>query len=89
MAQIRLWVKPDSGADALEWDPWRKRWAVSCRAPPVGGKANIAVTELMADWLGVPRAAVRWTRAGSSRSKVLSVEGMTDTEAERRLRSRL
>ncbi len=88
MALIPLWVKAGSSADALAWDPWRRRWAVSCRAPPKGGKANRAVALLMADWLGLPSSSVAWVQASSSRSKVLSADGITDEEAERRLRAR-
>ena len=89
MAQIPLWVKAGSSADALAWDPWRRRWVVSCRAPPTGGKANRAMATLMADWLGLPISSIGWVQAGSSRSKVLSADGITDAEAERRLRARL
>jgi len=89
VAQVRIWVKPGSAADALAWDPWRKRWVVSCRAPPVGGAANRAVAAMMADWLGLPRPSVDWAQAGSSPSKVLSAEGISDAEADRRLRSRI
>jgi uncharacterized protein YggU (UPF0235/DUF167 family) len=89
MKQISLWVKPGSSRDAIDWDPWRKRWVVSCRAPPTGGRANRAVVILVADWLELPHTAVRWTKAGSSRAKVLSVDGITDVEAARRLRSHI
>jgi uncharacterized protein YggU (UPF0235/DUF167 family) len=87
MARIRIWVKPGSATNALAWDMWRSCWVVSCRAPPTGGEANRAVAEMMADWLAVPRSSIAWVRAGSSRSKVLSAEGLTDAEADRRLRS--
>lgn len=88
-AQIRLWVKPARGADSLAWDPWRSCWVVSCRAPASGGKANQAVKTLMAEWLGLPTASVRWDRSGTSRAKVLAVEGITEEEAAERLRSHL
>jgi uncharacterized protein YggU (UPF0235/DUF167 family) len=89
MTQISLWVNPGSSTDAIGWDPWRKRWVVSCRAPPIGGRANRAVAILVADWLELPHAAVRWTQAGSSHAKVLSAVGITDAEAARRLRSHI
>jgi len=89
MAKIPLWVKPRSSIDALAWDPWRRRWVVSCRAPPTGGKANRAVALLLAEWLGLPSSSVAWVQVGSSHSKVLSADGITDSEADRRLRSRL
>ncbi len=89
MARLLLWVRPGGRSDALDWDRWRGRWVVTCRAPPSEGAANRAVAELLAGWLGVPRDAVRWERAGSSRAKVLVIDGMTEAEAERRLRSAL
>jgi len=87
IARISLWVRAGSSADAIGWDPWRNRWVVSCRAPPIGGRANRAVEILMADWLELPHTAVRWTKAGSSHAKVLLVAGATDVEVDRRLRS--
>jgi len=89
MTRVPLWVKPGSSTDAIDWDPWRKRWVVSCRAPPTGGRANRAVAILVADWLELPHTAVRWEKAGSSHRKVLSAIGITDTEAARRLRSHI
>jgi uncharacterized protein YggU (UPF0235/DUF167 family) len=89
MTQISLWVKPGSSTDAIDWDPWRKRWVVSCRAPPTGGRANRAVAILVADWLELPHTAVRLTKAGSSHAKVLSAVGITDAEVARRLRYRI
>ena len=89
MAQIALWVKPGSSSDRIDWDPWRHRWVVSCREPPSGGAANRAVAILVADWLGLPHTAIRWTRAGTSRAKVLSIVGLTEAEVENRLRSRI
>jgi uncharacterized protein YggU (UPF0235/DUF167 family) len=87
VARLPLWVSAGSSRDALEWDPWRKRWVVFCRVPATGGGANRAVAALVADWLGLPHLAVRWLVAGTSRAKVLRVDGITDVEAERRLRS--
>jgi uncharacterized protein YggU (UPF0235/DUF167 family) len=87
MARIFLWVKPGRRTDAIGWDPWRSRWVVSCRASPTSGRANRAVALLVADWLGLPRTAVSWGKAGSSHAKELSVIGITDTEAARRLRA--
>ncbi len=43
----------------------------------------------MAEWLGLPTASVRWDRSGTSRAKVLAVEGITEEEAAERLRSHL
>jgi len=88
MARIPLWVKPRSAVDAIGWDPWRKCWVVTCRARPEGGAANRAVAVLVAGWLGLPRSAVRWDRAGTSPAKVLSADGVSDRDVELRLKAR-
>lgn len=87
ISRIPLWVKAGSTTNGLAWDPWRKCWVVSCREPANAGRANRAVAALVADWLELPHSSVRWTKAGSSRSKVLSVTGISEDEIVRRLRS--
>jgi len=88
MPELEVWVRAGNARDAVAWDPWRKRWVVSCRAAAEGGRANRAVAELVAKWLGLPASSVRWVHAGSARAKVLAFDGLTLTEAERRLRDR-
>lgn len=46
---------------------------VRVTAPPVEGKANDAVVELLAGALGLPRSAVRLERGAAARSKRVSV----------------
>jgi uncharacterized protein YggU (UPF0235/DUF167 family) len=89
MARIRVWVKPGSARDALDWDPWRERWVVGCRAPAVGGQANRAVAALLAEWLGVPPSSVHWVHAGSSSAKELEAIDLAGAKVEERLRARL
>ena len=50
---------------------------VAVKAPPEKGKANKAVTDLLAYVLGVPKGDVRIVRGHSSRDKWIRVEGMT------------
>jgi uncharacterized protein len=52
-------------------------------APPVDGAANEALIELVARALGVGRRAVRIVSGGTSRSKVVEVEGVTVAEVLR------
>jgi uncharacterized protein YggU (UPF0235/DUF167 family) len=85
MARIALWVRAKSDSDSLEWDPWRKRWVVSCREPAVEGRANRAVADLVGGWLERPASSVRWVRAGKSPAKLLEVHGITEEECVRRL----
>ena len=45
-------------------------------APPVDGAANEALVRLLAEELGVPRRAVRIVSGGSSRNKMVQVDGI-------------
>ena len=83
--RIEIWAKPGASADAIQWDPWRRRWVVACRAPPAGGQANEAIRRLVAERLEVPDAKVRWVRAGRSRTKVIEVDGLSTGEVQQRL----
>lgn len=85
MGRIEILARPGSSADTLGWDPWRKRWVVSCRAPPEGGRANDAIRELLAGWLRVSAGQVRWVSAGRSRRKMAEVDGVTEVELGERL----
>jgi uncharacterized protein YggU (UPF0235/DUF167 family) len=60
---------------------WKARVAV----PPERGRANRALEELLADALGVPRAAVSVVAGHGSRRKLVEVEGLDAAEADRRL----
>jgi uncharacterized protein YggU (UPF0235/DUF167 family) len=53
--------------------------------PPEDGRANRAVTELLAAVLGVSRGAVTVVRGASARRKSIEVTGLTAGEARRRL----
>ena len=50
-------------------------------APPVDGAANEALIRFVARRLGVPRAVVAIAAGDTSRSKVVSVEGVTVADA--------
>jgi uncharacterized protein YggU (UPF0235/DUF167 family) len=48
------------------------------RALPEAGRANQAVEELIAKWLGLPPSAVSVARGGKSRLKQVKVDGDAD-----------
>jgi uncharacterized protein (TIGR00251 family) len=54
-------------------------------APPLDGAANAALIRFLAEALGVARAGVTLLTGESSRSKVVSVRGITPEEAALRL----
>ena len=86
--RLPVWVRPGSAEDSIAWDPWRRAWTVRCRAPAVGGAANRAVLALVAERLSIAPSSVRWERAGTSRSKLIAVLGLTDEEVRERLSAR-
>ena len=66
------------------YNPWRKTIGCSVRAEPTGGKANIAVTELVADTLEVPRTAVSLVSGSRSPLKKIFIAGIpTDNVIEK------
>ncbi|HET9010883.1 MAG TPA: DUF167 domain-containing protein [Gemmatimonadaceae bacterium] len=52
---------------------------VRLQAPPVDGAANDALVHLLADRLGVPARAVRVVSGGTSRTKLVEVDGTTES----------
>ena len=53
---------------------------VAVTAPPEEGKANLAITELLREWLGVKRSQVELLSGATSREKRFLVRGVTAEE---------
>lgn len=58
---------------------------IRCAAPPLDGRANREVCELLADLLGVAVRDVTIVRGERSRDKLVEIAGMSGEEARRRL----
>ncbi len=58
-------------------------------APPVGGRANQEVAELVAGTLGLRARDVRVVRGSRSHTKLIEVEGVDDHELRSRLSAAL
>lgn len=58
---------------------------VRVTAPPVDGRANAALIELLATMLGVRKADVRIVAGQTSRQKVIAVDGLATDEVRRRI----
>jgi uncharacterized protein (TIGR00251 family) len=84
-AVLAIHVRPGSSRSAIAYDPWRKGWTVSCRAPAEEGRANREVLELVAGWLELSPRSVRWRHAGRARDKTIEVVGLTEEEIATRL----
>jgi uncharacterized protein (TIGR00251 family) len=82
---LRVRVQPR--ASRSEIVGWRPDGALSVRvaAPPVAGRANAALTELLADALDVRRTAVTIELGSRGRDKRVRISGLTPAEVRRRL----
>lgn len=58
---------------------------VRVTAPPVDGKANLALCRLLAERAEMPRSSVTIVRGQSSRDKVVRVDGVSDEVLRARL----
>ncbi len=62
-------------------------WKIRVAAPPEGGRANDAVVNLLADTLDLRRRDVAIVSGHSGRDKVVTLDGISGPELERRLTS--
>jgi uncharacterized protein YggU (UPF0235/DUF167 family) len=89
MPHLPIRLTPGASADRIDgWDVdagGRPVLKVRVRARPVDGEANAALIKLLAKALGVPRSALSLDRGGQSRTKMLSVAGLSDDELKARL----
>lgn len=75
--EVDLQVTPNAAKPGLDgFDPWRKRLIVKVRAPPLEGRANREVEELLAQLTG---GSVRVIAGLTSRQKTVLIGG--DPEA--------
>ena len=58
---------------------------VDLTAPPVGGRANEACIEFLADLLRLARSSMTIVSGKTSRSKVIRVAGLSQDEVERQI----
>ena len=83
-ARFAIRVHPRSsraGVDGVHGDALRVR----VNAPPVDGAANVAVIEVLAKALGVPKRSITIVSGSASRSKVVEIGGLTEATLRIRL----
>ena len=74
---VRLTVRTHlrSSRKRLRWDGLvLEAWVI---APPIEGKANLAVISALAEWLHVPASAIRLVAGHRSREKLFAIDGIT------------
>jgi uncharacterized protein (TIGR00251 family) len=82
--RLKLRVSPGArrpGFAGRHGDAWKVRVA----EPPEDGRANEAVLRLLAETLDVPRASVVLVSGHSSRDKVVTLDGLEQSQTERLL----
>lgn len=85
-ARLRVRVSPSAGKAGVvgrQGDVWRIRVTPA----PERGRATEAALRLLAETLDIPRRNVSLVSGHASRDKLVSVAGLTSTEAEHRLAS--
>jgi uncharacterized protein len=85
--RLRLRVVPGASRNPGIVGRYGQGWKIRVAAPPERGAANRAVLALLAETLGVPKAAVRLVSGPGSRDKIVEVAGMGPAETEARLAS--
>ena len=86
MPTARLNVRVQPGASRSEVVGWQgDTLRVRVQAPPLEGRANAAVIELLSSALDVPRRRLRLERGEASREKLIAVDGLDEAEIRRRL----
>jgi uncharacterized protein (TIGR00251 family) len=72
MKRLRIKVRPNARSSALEQDA-DGQWIARLKSPPVDGKANRELIELVAAHFQCRRSAVFIRRGASSRVKLLEI----------------
>jgi uncharacterized protein len=72
-------VAPRASRDAIEGE-YQGALKVRLTAPPVDDRANDALRRLLADRLNVPMSAVRIVAGQKSRTKRISIAGVTKAQ---------
>jgi uncharacterized protein (TIGR00251 family) len=83
-ARVSVRLTPRAGRDEVlgfEGDVLRVRVV----APPVDGRANEALTRLLAARLGVPHRAIEVVGGHTARTKVIAIDGLDAAEVRARL----
>jgi uncharacterized protein len=84
VAKLQVKLQPGASRDEIVgWEGDALRVRVT--SPPVEGRANRALIELLAKRLRVAKSNVSISAGLAARSKVVSVEGLDETELRRLL----
>ncbi len=83
-ARLTVEVRPRAARDEILSGPGGAL-RIRVTAPPVGGAANEAVRDVLAEALGCPRSAIEIVRGQNARTKLVRIAGMSPEELRARL----
>jgi uncharacterized protein len=79
-----VYVTPRAGRSEVAGQRQGALW-VRLAAPPVEGKANAALVELLSKQLGVPKGQIELVSGATGRNKRVRVRGLTAAQAQVKL----
>ena len=84
-ARLEIRLKPRAKNDRISEVSATGLIDVAVTSPPIDGRANGHMIELLSDHLHVPQRAISVIKGGHCRNKVVAVEGITKEQAIRRI----
>ncbi len=85
-AELLVRVQPRASRNEVAGER-NGRIVIRVTAPPAEGQANDAVVAVLAKRLGVRKSSVRILSGHAARDKRIGIDGLTTTEAIKRLRA--
>jgi uncharacterized protein (TIGR00251 family) len=73
MKVLRVKVKPNSKQQEI-CEAADGSWTVRLKSPPMDGKANAELIQLLAQQFQVPKSAIRIKAGAASRSKLVEID---------------
>ncbi|HWQ64991.1 MAG TPA: DUF167 domain-containing protein [Methanospirillum sp.] len=67
------------------YNTWRQALGIQVKAPAVEGKANKAITGLIAETLNIPKTSVHIISGQTSSVKRIKIDGVSDADLSQRL----
>jgi len=83
---ISVCVQPNAGKSELVGFS-DGAWQVKVSAPPLKGKANLALIALLSRVLGISKSHLSIVKGHTRRRKIINIDGLSDTEVTKRLSS--
>ncbi len=84
---ITLDVHAGSGRNAFPdgYNAWRKAIGIAITAPPIEGRANTAIIDLISEVMGISKSDVRIISGHQSSRKVIQIAGITPLQGKEML----